>query len=157
MGKAVMGKVEDRVMELARQVAEGHGVTAEDVQLLGRGRRTLLRVTIDKEGGVTLDDCEAFSRDIEALLDVEDPMGGPYTLEVSSPGLDRPLRNINDFRKNTGKLARVITRQKIGNQSFFVGRIAGVDDERVRLLVGDREVEILLVDISRARLEVEMK
>lgn len=157
MGKAVMGKVEDRVMELARQVAEGQGVTAEDVQLLGRGRRTLLRVTIDKEGGVTLDDCEAFSRDIEALLDVEDPMGGPYTLEVSSPGLDRPLRNINDFRKNTGKLARVITRQKIDNQSFFVGRIAGVDDKRVRLLVGDREVEILLVDISRARLEVEMK
>lgn len=157
MGKAVMGKVEDRVMELARQVAVGHGVTAEDVQLLGRGRRTLLRVTIDKEGGVTLDDCEAFSRDIEALLDVEDPMGGPYTLEVSSPGLDRPLRNINDFRKNTGKLARVITRQKIDNQSFFVGRIVGVDDERVRLLVGDREVEILLMDISRARLEVEMK
>lgn len=157
MGKAVMGKVEDRVMELARQVAEGQGVTAEDVQLLGRGRRTLLRVTIDKEGGVTLDDCEAFSRDIEALLDVEDPMGGPYTLEVSSPGLDRPLRNINDFRKNIGKLARVITRQKIDNQSFFVGRIAGVDDKRVRLLVGDREVEILLVDISRARLEVEMK
>jgi ribosome maturation factor RimP len=157
MGKTVMGKVEDRVMELARQVAEGQGVTAEDVQLLGRGRRTLLRVTIDKEGGVTLDDCEAFSRDIEALLDVEDPMGGPYTLEVSSPGLDRPLRNINDFRKNTGKLARVITRQKIDNQSFFVGRIAGVDDKRVRLLVGDREVEILLVDISRARLEVEMK
>jgi ribosome maturation factor RimP len=157
MGRTVMGKVEDRVMELARQVAGGLGVSVEEVQLLGRGRRTLMRITIDKDGGVTLADCEAFSRDIGALLDVEDPLSGPYNLEVSSPGLDRPLRNLEDFRKNTGKLARVITRQKMENQSFFVGRIAGVDEERVRLMVGDREVEIYLDNISRARLEVEMK
>lgn len=152
-----MGKVEDRVMELARQVAGGLGMSVEEVHLLGRGRRTLLRITIDKDGGVTLADCEAFSRDIGALLDVEDPLSGPYNLEVSSPGLDRPLKNVEDFRKNTGKLARVITRQKVENQSFFVGRIAGVDEERVRLAVGDREVKIYLDNISRARLEVEMK
>lgn len=149
-------KVEDRVLELARQVARGHGVSVEDVQLAGRGRRTLLRVTIDKEGGVTLEDCEAFSKDIGAVLDVEDPVPGSYTLEVSSPGLDRPLRNVEDFRKHVGKLARVITRQKLDNQSFFVGRIARVTEDRVWLTLKDREVEIFLDNITRARLEVEL-
>jgi ribosome maturation factor RimP len=151
-----MGKIEDRIGELARQVAEGQAVEVEGVELLGRGRRTLLRVTIDREGGVTLDDCEAFSKDFGALLDVEDPLGGPYTLEVSSPGLDRPLRKVEDFRKQAGKLARVITRQKVEGQNFFVGRIAAVEADGVRLAVGDEEVKISFDNISRARLEVEI-
>lgn len=151
-----MGKIEDKCDELARQVARGQGVEVEDVELLGRGRRTLLRVTIDKDGGVTLDDCEAFSKDFGALLDVENPLGGPYTLEVSSPGLDRPLRKVEDFRKQAGKLARVVTKQKVQGQSFFVGRIAAVDSDGVRLAVGDKEVRISFDNISRARLEVEI-
>jgi ribosome maturation factor RimP len=96
------------------------------------------------------------SKDLGALLDVEDPIGGPYTLEVSSPGLDRPLRNLGDFRKNKGKMARVITKQKVNGQSFFVGRISEVDDETVVLDVGGKKVEIFLNNISRARLEVEI-
>jgi ribosome maturation factor RimP len=152
-----MENVEEKVLGLAGEVARALGVSVEGVELLGQGRRKLLRVTIDKEGGVTLDDCEAFSHDIEALLDVEDPILGSYTLEVSSPGLDRPLRGPGDFGKSVGKLVRVVTRQKVENQNFFIGRISGVSGDGIRLtLKGDRQVEILFDNISRARLEVEL-
>lgn len=153
-----MGKNKDRVYELAAEVARGHGFELEGVEISGRGRKVLLRVTIDKEDGITLGDCEAFSKDIEALLDVHNPIKEPYTLEVSSPGLDRPLRSINDFRKYMGKPVRVVTKQKIQNQSFFTGRIAGVDSDRIRLsLAGDKQVEIFFDNISKARLEIEIK
>lgn len=150
--------IEDKVRELAGQAAIDRGVELASVELLGGGRRKLLRVSIDREGGVTLGDCEGFSRQIEALLDVDDVIQGTYTLEVSSPGLDRPLRNIGDFSKQKGKLARVITKEKIDNQSFFVGRIERVLENSVVIsLPGGKEVTIALDNISRARLEVEIK
>jgi ribosome maturation factor RimP len=112
---------------------------------------------IDREGGVTLDDCERFSRDLEALLDVENPITVSYTLEVSSPGLDRPLRNLNDFKKHTGKLARIITAEKIENQNLFIGRILDVSSDFVKLSVHGRELDIPSGIISKARLEVELR
>jgi ribosome maturation factor RimP len=117
----------------------------------------LLRVTIDKEGSVTLDDCERFSRSLEAILDVEDPIPLSYSLEVSSPGLDRPLRELKDFEKNVGKLARIITVEKIEDQNLFIGRISMVNSKSLRLLVNDREIDIPFEKILRARLEVELK
>lgn len=153
-----MGKANEKVYELAAGVANSHGVELFGLELLGRGRRSLLRITIDKEGGVTLNDCERFSRDIEALLDVEDAINGPYTLEVSSPGIDRPLRGVEDYRRSIGKLVRVITVEKVDNMSFFVGRLKDVGEDRITLLLeGGKEVELTFDDISRARLEVEIK
>lgn len=151
-----MTKVEDRIAEMARQVAEGHGVELDDVELMGRGRRSLLRVVIDKPGGVTLDDCEAVSKDLGAVLDVEDPLSGPYTLEVTSPGLDRPLKTAGHFRKHVGKLARVVTRVPVEGQNFLVGRISAADDEGVALDTARGEVRISFTNISRARLEAEV-
>ncbi|HMK50162.1 MAG TPA: ribosome maturation factor RimP [Thermodesulfovibrionales bacterium] len=144
-----------RVVRIAEEAAEGQGVEVFDVELLGKGK-LLLRVLIDKEGGVTLDDCEHFSRSFSALLDVENPIQGSYTLEVSSPGLDRPLKRLIDFEKNTGKLARIITAEKMENQNFFVGRIAGTDGNMIRLVIRDRELLIPFDNISRARLEIEL-
>lgn len=153
-----MESVKNRVYELAEEVATGHGFEVQEVKLLGRGRRMLLRVTLDKEGGVTLDDCATFSRDFEALLDVEDPISGPYTLEVSSPGLDRPIRDLDDFRKQVGKLIRVVTVQKIEDQSFFAGRLAGVEGDSISLLLDKgKQLDIRFDNISKARLEIEIK
>jgi ribosome maturation factor RimP len=151
--------VEERIRSLAASVAEDCGYELFDIGLLGVGKRTLLRVFIDKEGGVTLDDCEIFSRRLEALLDVEDPIVGPYTLEVSSPGLDRPLKNLSDFKRNVGRMVRIITKESIDNESFFTGRLEGVDDFSLRLSLagGKREVVIPLNGVSKARLEIELK
>ena len=151
--------VEEKVHALATRVAEEYNFEVVDMQLWAKGKRTLLRIFIDKEGGITLDNCETFSRGFEALLDVEDPITGPYTLEVSSPGLDRPLKNPKDFKKNLGKMVRIVTKEKINNQSFFVGRLEGANDQSLRLSLtdGKGEVDIPVTIISRANLELELK
>jgi ribosome maturation factor RimP len=151
-----MKETKDRVTKLAKQAADEQGVELFNIELFGKGK-LLLRVMIDKEGGVTLDNCERFSRDLEALLDVEDPIPVPYTLEVSSPGLDRPLRDMKDFEKNIGKLARIVTIEKIEGQNLFIGRIVKVNSVFLKLLVHGREIDIPFDKISKARLEVELK
>jgi len=151
-----MEVIKNKVSRLAKQVAEEQEVELFDINLSGRDK-LLLRVTIDKEGSVTLDDCERFSRSLEAILDVEDPIPVSYSLEVSSPGLDRPLRELKDFEKNVGKLARIITVEKIEDQNLFIGRISMVNSKSLRLLVNDREIDIPFEKILRARLEVELK
>jgi ribosome maturation factor RimP len=147
--------IRQKVARFAEQAAEEQGVEIFDVELLGRGK-LLLRVLIDKGGGVTLDDCERFSKSFSALLDVENPIQGSYTLEVSSPGLDRPLKRMIDFEKNIGKLARIITVEKIDNQNFLVGRIAGTDGNMIKLVIKEREIQIPFDGISKARLEIEL-
>jgi ribosome maturation factor RimP len=147
--------IKSKVSRLAKQVAEELKVELFDIELSGRDK-LLLRITMDKEGGVTLNDCERFSRSLEAILDVEDPIPVSYTLEVSSPGLDRPLRELKDFEKNVGKLARIITVEKIENQNLFIGRISRANNKSLRLLVNDREIDIPFEKILRARLEVEL-
>ena len=151
--------MEEKIHALATRVAEECNFEVVDMQLWAKGKRTLLRVFIDKEGGITLDNCETFSRRLEALLDVEDPITSPYTLEVSSPGLDRPLKNFKDFKKNLGKLVRIVTKEKVNNQSFFVGRLEGANDQSLRLSLtdGKGEVDIPVTIISRANLELDLK
>ncbi len=148
--------LEIRVKELISPVISTMGMDLENVELVKMRGKFLLRVFIEKEGGVTLDDCESISREIEAMLDVEDPIPCSYTLEVSSPGLDRPLRNPEDFKRFSGRMARVITSKPIENQTFFVGEIVKAGDvDIVVLLPKDRKVTIPYEDISRARLEVK--
>jgi ribosome maturation factor RimP len=151
-----MNDIKQRVSHMARQIADAQGIKIFDIELLGRGK-LLLRVIVDKEGGVTLDDCERFSKSLGAVLDIEDPFPGSYRLEVSSPGLDRPLKNINDFKKNIGKLARIVTGEEIEKQKFFIGRILEISNDSVKLLVEKREIDIPFAKISKARLEVEFK
>ncbi len=153
--------IKHKVYELACQAADGEGLEVVSADILGSGRRLLLRVVVDKTEGVTVGDCERMSRGLEALLDVEDPIKGSYVLEVSSPGLDRPLVTQRDFEKNIGRLARVITKEKIDGQTFFIGRIVDVGEGWVRIKVeakgGDKDIFIPSGNISKARLEIEMK
>jgi len=150
-----MDDIKQKLTQLAGQAADAHGVEIFDIELLGKGK-LLLRVLIDKEGGVTLDDCQHFSKSFSALLDVEDPLQGSYNLEVSSPGMDRPLKRLIDFEKNTGKLARIVTEDKIDNRNFFTGRISGVDKNIVKLMINEYEIPIPFDKISKARLEIEL-
>lgn len=151
-----MGDVTERIVKLAGPVADEQGVWIVDVEMAGSARKPTVRVFIDKEGGVTLDDCESFSRAMSALLDVEDVIPFSYVLEVSSPGLDRPLKDIRDFERSVGRLARVVTRESIANQTFFVGRIMAVKENTVMLMVNNKEeVDIPFDRISKARLEIE--
>lgn len=146
-------ELEISVKKFIDPVISSMGMNLDYVELTKMRGKFLLRVFIEKEGRVTLGDCEGISREIEAVLDVEDPIPGSYTLEVSSPGLERPLRVPEDFKRFSGKTARVITSRPLENQTFFVGEIVNAgNDDIILLLPRDRRIAIPYEDISRARL-----
>lgn len=150
-----MNDMEAKVTTLISPILEGLGVDLYCVHIPNVKGRGLVRVFIEKEGGITIEDCQRVSREIEAIFDVEDPMPGPYTLEVSSPGLDRPLMKPDDFKKVVGQSAQVVTLKPVGKQKFFVGKILSAGEvDIVMLLPKDRHVVIGYENISRARLEV---
>jgi ribosome maturation factor RimP len=149
-------EVTKKIVGLAESVVSAWGIRIVDVEIAGSMRKPTVRVFVDKSEGVTLDDCERVSRALSAVLDVEDPIHTPYVLEVSSPGLDRPLKRWTDFEENAGKLARIVTKDAIGGQNFFVGRIKTVDKAEITLsLEGGKEINVPFEQISKARLEIE--
>jgi len=152
-----MADIKNKITELALSTAEQHAVDIVDIELAGSSRKPLIRVFIDKESGVTLEDCAVFSRALSALLDVEDPIPSAYVLEVSSPGLDRPLRKMKDFERSVGKLVRIITREMIEKQNIFRGRITRVEGDTITLFYNDKEIDIPFDQVSKARLEIELK
>jgi len=148
--------------QVAESVAAAAGVEIFEVELKGSGSARLLRVTIDKPEGVTLDDCAAVSREMEAILDAEDPIQNPYELQVSSPGIERELRRFKDWERFQGKKAKVVLKQPAaGDLKTFDGMIAGaVSDETgaqtltVELTSG-RQVTFPLEQVERANLKFE--
>jgi ribosome maturation factor RimP len=146
-----------RIQELLEPGARALGFEILAVELSGAGRSHTLRVYLDAPGGVTLDDCTAVSRQLSAILDVEDPLGGRYTLEVSSPGLDRPLTKPEHFRRFVGHRARIeLIRARDGRRRFS-GVLSGADDAGIRLRADDAELEVAYADIEKARLVPELK
>jgi ribosome maturation factor RimP len=148
----------DKITEMAQRVAVSEGLTLVDVELKeGRGSR-LLRVYIDKPEGISHADCELVSEQLSAMLDVEDPFPGSYTLEVSSPGLDRKLVKASDFAHFAGRKARVVVREPVDDQKVLEGRLAGFEAGRVRLDLGEAGLkELELANIQKARLVVEIR
>ena len=126
------------------------------LELLGRGRGMIVRLYIDQPGGVTLDDCQRVSRQVSGLLDVEDPIPGPYTLEVSSPGLDRPLFKEEHFRRFAGHEVRIRTDVPLDGRRKFRGRLRGVRAGAVLLEVDGVEVALPMERIEQARLVPEL-
>jgi ribosome maturation factor RimP len=159
----------ERVREIAERAARTHGLEIFDVQFRREAVGWVLRVTIDRAGAadtqarpgvpadaVSVDDCRRVSGDLSALLDVEDAIDRAYTLEVTSPGLDRPLRGAADFERFRGRLAEVVATEPVDGQKHFRGRLQGVEDDRVVLSAEkDRVYRIPIALVSRARLEVE--
>ena len=149
--------LEMKVAGIIEPVINALGIELFSIELSTERGRLILRVFIDKEGGVTIDDCEIVSREIGSVLDVEDPLQRAYTLEVSSPGLDRPLKRPEDYKRASGKTARVVTHEPIDKQTFFIGDLIDAGDmEIVLLLPKDMRVTIPYKNISWARLEVNV-
>lgn len=131
--------LKELITKYAQEVSETEGVDVVDLEIHPGGKGLVVTVFIDKEGGVTVRDCETFSRSLEALLDVEDPIKSSYILEVSSPGLDRPLKNSKDFLRNLGRDIKITTKEKISERTFFIGKIIDVGEDWVRIEV--REIK----------------
>ncbi len=149
--------LEAGIAELAEQFAASMEMEVVLVEIKGEGSHSVVRVFIDKPGGVSLEDCERFSKRFSVLLDVEDLIPFSYTLEVSSPGLNRPLVKESDFRRFCGKEARIQIRQPINGQKNFKGKILGVSDGRVELeVMPDRHVGIAFIDIEKANLIADL-
>lgn len=161
-----MGREADVVVQvraIAARVAESLGLDIFDVQFRREGGGMVLRVQVDRPGPaataeecVSVEDCAKVSRDLSAVLDVEDVVPTAYTLEVSSPGLDRPLRHADDYRRFAGRRAKVVMREAVDGQTFFKGRLDGVAEHNVLIVTDDeRPHRVPLSIITRANLEVE--
>ena len=170
----------DRVREIAERVAASSGLEVVAVEFLGAGNARMLRVFLDKPpsetaalqglpDGVTHEDCANFSREFGTILDVEDAVPGSYTLEVSSPGLDRKLSGARDFQRFTGSLVKLVTRQPVNGQNSFEGRLQSFDGARLTLSVepprskkkqkhapAHGQIEIELANVDRANLVPEI-
>ena len=153
----------DRIREIAARVADTHGLQIDDVTMRREGGQEVLRVILDRPGpaatpedSVSIADCEKVSHELGTILDVEDLVPASYTLEVSSPGLDRPLRAAEDYQRFSGRLAKIVTREPVNRQTAFAGRLRGLEGDEVLFeSEGGKMVRLPLRLIARARLEVE--
>lgn len=147
----------DRVRPLVGGVVEFVGMELVNLEMRHEAGGLVLRLYIDKEGGVTLDDCARVSRLVSAQLDADDPIPGRYTLEVSSPGLDRPLTSERDFQRFAGQVVRLSTIAPLDGRRNFSGRLIGIVGSSVRLrLEDDREVDIPKDQIAKARIVADL-
>lgn len=149
--------LEARLTALAEPLAASLGMEIVLAEIKGGGNRSIVRIFIDQPGGISLGDCERFSKRLSVLLDVEDIVPFSYTLEVSSPGLDRPLIREQDFERFSGRAARIRTRLPVEGQRNFRGRILGAGGGRLSLEIAPgKQIEFALTEIEKANLEIEI-
>jgi ribosome maturation factor RimP len=134
---------------------QAHGLTLVDLEVRGNGRRTAVRIYVDKPGGVTVSDCQQLSYEVGDLIDVSNLVPGSYDLEVSSPGLDRELRKDRELRWAAGRVVRVWTREPVDGRRELSGRLVLVDEEALTLATPDGPRRIPRELVTKARLEVE--
>jgi ribosome maturation factor RimP len=160
----------DKIQQIAERVASSSGLQVVEVEMRGGGKHRMLRFFIDKPSGVTHEDCADFSREVGTILDVEDAVqGGPYTLEVSSPGLDRKLSRPSDYQRCQGSLLKLSTHDPIEGNRQFEGRLEKFEDGRITLDLSQThrkpkkgqaatagKVEIELTNIEKANLVPEI-
>ncbi|RMH12901.1 MAG: ribosome maturation factor RimP [Gammaproteobacteria bacterium] len=152
----ILNTVEDILRNLARQTAEGLGYEFVGIEYLTMGRDSLLRVYIDTDTGVTIDGCAEVSRQLSVVLDVEDPIPGNYTLEVSSPGLNRPLFSLEDYARFVQRRAKIRLRQMLDGRRNFKGRIEAVEADKVVLKDADGNIfHVPFCEIQKGHLLVD--
>ena len=155
-----MSGLADNVEQQIQRIVESEGLELVHVDYRRQGHAFLLRIDIDKEGGVTVDDCTLISQQVSTWLDVEDPIPGEYELQVSSPGLDRRFYKDADYEKFVGRLVRVKTSKAIRGLHVIVGRLKTFDGSTVvvtdPVMKKDPDYAIPLADIKETRLEVEI-
>jgi ribosome maturation factor RimP len=142
-----------RIREVIEPVLEHTSVELVDVRILVQKGRRVLRLYIDKPGGVDLHDCTTVSREVSVRLDVHNIIPGRYTLEVSSPGLDRPLQKPSDFQRNEGRTLKVLARGSNGVKRQLVGELISCGGEGILLDVKGEETPVAFGDIESAKVE----
>lgn len=143
---------EQKTEELLRPVMEEHKFELVDVEYVREAGTWYLRAYIDKEGGITIDDCETVSRVLSDLLDEQDFIEEAYILEVSSPGLGRPLKKDKDFKRSIGEKVEIRTYRAIGKQKEFTGVLKGFDEENIRIEMDGKETLFARKDVALVRL-----
>ena len=155
-----MGTLPDRVENEIEKIVASEGLELVHIDYRKQGRNFLLRIDIDKEGGVTLEDCSLVSQQVSTYLDVDDVVPGEFELQVSSPGLDRKFYRDSDYEKFKGRLVRVKTAKAIRGLHVIVGRLKDYDGTKIvvtdPVMKKDPDYEISLTDIKETRLEVEI-
>jgi ribosome maturation factor RimP len=152
--------LKDTLRAVAERVTAGRGFELVDLELKRAPGGPLVRLYVDKPGGIGLDDLQSVSEEVSAILDAEDPIESAYTLEVSSPGLDRPLKDEADYRRFQGRLARLSSYEPLDGRRNWTGRILSVEDGVVSLGLekeGGAVARIPLGKLAHGRLEVEFK
>jgi ribosome maturation factor RimP len=153
----------EHIRAVAERVAASRGLEVWDIQSRREASGHVVRVFIDRPGpaatpeeSVSIEDCEQVNRELSTILDVEDPLPFAYTLEVSSPGLDRPLRGASDYGRFAGRLAKIVVSEPVDKQKAFEGRLRGIEGDEVLLEAPNGRVHRLPMRlITRGRLEVE--
>jgi len=148
-------EIVERVRAISDPILMNEGMELVEVDYRREARGWVLRLTIDKEGGVTLDDCSRVSQQVGRELDVEDFISAPYALEVSSPGLTRPLKSEKDFMKHCNRLVKLRTVDPINSRQQFKGKLLGVSNNQIELEMEEGIVQIPLAKIAKANLEIE--
>ncbi len=150
-----------QVYDIADPIAKALNLELVEVQCHGKGRGSVIRVTLDREGGIGIRDCEQFHHSLSHALDVADPVPHAYRLEVSSPGIDRPLKQLKDYQRVLGKVLRVKVQEQVQGQQIVIGRLSAVNPESVVLTVrsgkhraNEQDIELPWDAIIEAKQEV---
>ena len=141
-----------QLWDLLEPVVTGMGYELIEIEFNPSARHGVLRLYIDHEDGIQLEDCTDVSNQVSALLDVEDPVPGHYNLEVSSPGLDRPLRTVRDYERFTGEIVKIRTAMAIQGRRNFKGRLRGVEGDEIHIECDGQPFDLPLAAIEKARL-----
>jgi ribosome maturation factor RimP len=150
--------VTKKIQQIAERETEENGLELVQVELIGADGNLTVRIFIDKEGGVTHEDCSRMSFRLGEIMDAEDFVPSAYTLEVSSPGIERELYKLKDYVRFAGSLAKMKTRREVGGQRNFRGRIIGVENEDV--IFEDKtsgQVKVPFADIKTTKLEIDIQ
>ena len=146
-----------QLWDLLEPVVTGLGYELVEIEYQPNPKHGVLRIFIDQPDGIQLDDCQEVSNQVSALLDVEDPIPGHYNLEVSSPGLDRPLNKVEDFERFTGEMVKIKTGMAIDGQRNFKGLLRGIEGDDITIEFDGKQVSLPLASIEKARLVPDFK
>lgn len=149
------GEILDRVRNLAVPILSNEGLELVEIEFRREARGWVLRLYLDKDGGITLDDCTRISQEVGRSLDVEDLILTPYTLEISSPGLNRPLKSEKDFIKYRNQLIKIKTTHLIENRRQFKGKLLEICENQIEIETDGRVFKIPLSNIAKANLEID--
>ena len=151
-----MQEFEKTIFDAIEPLVTSEGYEVVDVEWLTESGRRILRVYIDRENGVNIDDCSRISATLEDVLDVQDLISSAYNLEVSSPGLERPLRTMAHFEKSLGKKVKVVTKEKIDNRKNYKGLLKAAENEVLTIEIDNQDFAVPFDQVQKARLIFEM-